>query len=454
MKEYNEIRLLRNISIIPIIVYILSSLLILLIIFNLHEEQLKNEIIQLKERNINRYKQLTKKEVDKIYNIIDFVYTKSININSVDDEKYTKEYILDLIKSIQYDKNGYIFIINKDGDILVDIRKSMLGKNYIDLKIKNDRETISKIINSAKDGEKYITYNTLSYMNEVEKKDKVSYVKNFKPWGWIIGYGFYPGDVQSVIDERIEILQKENSKYFRTVIVITILITTLLSIILFLLSKKIRNIFTSYKAKIETIEKKNRRKQEIIYYQSKMAIMGELLNMISHQWRQPLTQINSITLDIYLEQKKGVLDSEFLKKNIADIENTTEYLSQTIDDFSNFFMIETKEKNFLSDIAIEGCIKIIKPSMKHVDIICEYKNNNKVHGYKTLFQQVILSILTNSIDIFNEKNIENPKVKIKSFDTKRFNVIEIYDNGGGIPNSIIDKVFDLYFSTKKKLLAV
>lgn len=449
MKEYNEIKLLRNISIIPIIVYILSSLIIVLIIFNLHEQQVKSEITKLKERNINRHKKLIKKEVYKIYNIIEFEYNKSKADDKLLNEKSTKKYILELIESIEYDKNGYIFIVNKNGDFLINVKKSFLTENYIDLNIKKGRETINRIINTAIKGERYIAYSTFCDTDQIEK-EKISYVKNFEPWGWVIGYGFHPSDIQATIDERIERLKKENNEYLKNVMVITLLITAFLSIVLFLLSKKIKNIFTSYKEKIEKSEIKNRQKAEIIYHQSKMVVIGELLNMISHQWRQPLSQINSITLDLYLEQKKGTLNNEILRKSIIDIENTTEYLSQTIDDFSRFFVPETEQKTFLANNAIDQCIKIISPSIKHIDLKLDYKSSQKICGYLTLFQQVILTIISNSLDAFNSNNIKIPNIDIVTYDDKEFSVVEISDNAGGIPEKFIDKVFKLYFSTKKK----
>lgn len=91
--------------------------------------------------------------------------------------------------------------------------------------------------------------------------------------------------------------------------------------------------------------------------------------------------------------------------------------------------------------------------MNHIHLHLSYESRANVNGYITLFQQVILSIISNSIDIFNTNNISHPNITIKTYDNNQFTFIEISDNGGGIPQKYISKVFDLYFSTKNKKAA-
>ncbi|PHQ64762.1 MAG: hypothetical protein COB99_07850 [Sulfurimonas sp.] len=179
-----------------------------------------------------------------------------------------------------------------------------------------------------------------------------------------------------------------------------------------------------------------------------MATIGELLNIISHQWRQPLAQINAVTLDMYMDKKQDKLGEEELKKAIADIETTTQYLSNTIDDFSRFFIQEKEKVDFSSKVAIEKCINILSPSLKHIDIKVSILKDAKINGYITLYQQVILTIIINSLDAFESQKIQNPKIEIEVDEKEKISYVCITDNANGIKRENIDKIFDLYFSTK------
>jgi len=448
MKVYNETALLKNMSITLIIIFLFFSFLITSMIINYHKKQLEREAINIKNDYINLNRELIKKEVDKIHNIIEIEYHENKTKYHLSEKQIQKD-ILKLISSIRYDKNGYIFVVDYNGNFLINIKQSLLSENQINLKDKNGINITKNIIEVAKKGKGYLSYIGISGTH-IEQSQKISYIKSFEPWHWAIGYGFHPSDIQTTINKRILILQQENQKYLNELIFISIAITIILSSILLLFTRSVENIFIKYKNKILMIEKENRQKNEIIYHQSKMVIIGELLNMISHQWRQPLSQINSITLDMYLTQKKGSLDENNLKNKINAIENTTQYLSQTIDDFTNFFVPEMEPKLFLIKDAIEHCISIINPSINHINLQLTYDSSKYIHGYITLFQQVVLSIISNSVDIFNAKNISHPYISIKTYDKKPFTFIEISDNGGGILEKYISQVFDLYFSTKNK----
>lgn len=448
MSKFNETKLLRNMSIIPVIIFIVFSLIITSVIINSHNKQLQRETLQIQNDYIELNKDLIKKETKKIINILEVQYQEN-KVSCKFPEKIIKKNILKLIESMRYDQNGYIFIVDFQGNFLINIKQSLLNENQINLQDINGLNITKEIIKTAKKKQGYISYIGLAGTHKTQTK-KISYIEYFKPWGWAVGYGFHPSDIQETINQKIAQLKKEHSKYLYELIFITIGVTLILTIVLLILSRNIENIFTRYKNRIEKTEKTNREKSEIIYHQSKMTIIGELLNMISHQWRQPLSQINAITLSLYLKEKNGLLSEKVLKENINDIENTTQYLSQTIDDFSRFFVQESEEKIFLLNDSVTQCIKIINPSLHHIDLQLEFKSKKYLNGYITLFQQVILSLISNSIEIFNANNITNPFIKIKTYDKKNTIFVEISDNGGGVPEEYLDKIFDIYFSTKTK----
>lgn len=198
--------------------------------------------------------------------------------------------------------------------------------------------------------------------------------------------------------------------------------------------------------------KKNEEKTKQLIQQSRLAQMGEMISMIAHQWRQPLTAITATTNNL---QIKALIDEKIdvqqLQEELELITNYSQHLSLTIDDFRNFFKpdkIKTESK--LEDI-IEKAINIIKTSFesKSINLITNYNFNDTLFTYTSEIQQVILIILKNAEDILMEKNIENKLIEINTFKENDFAIIQIEDNGGGIAMEIINKIFDPYFSTKK-----
>jgi len=180
--------------------------------------------------------------------------------------------------------------------------------------------------------------------------------------------------------------------------------------------------------------------------QSRLAQMVEMISMIAHQWRQPLTiiamQANNMKMDIELDE----VNEDSLKSAIEDILRHTQYLSKTIDDFRNFYKPNNKSVNIKLEDMISKSLKIIKSSLvnDNIEIIEEYNSSQVIELYENEMMQVILNLLRNAQDKFKEKLIEKPYIKITTQNTK----IIICDNAGGISEDIIEKIFDPYFSTK------
>ncbi|WP_321312352.1 transporter substrate-binding domain-containing protein [Halarcobacter sp.] len=195
----------------------------------------------------------------------------------------------------------------------------------------------------------------------------------------------------------------------------------------------------------------NRKKQEqFLIQQSKLAEMGEMISMIAHQWRQPLSALSTIIQNIHLRYSLNKLNKEYLDKQIVLSNALTEKMSKTIDDFRNFFKPNKEKKSFSVKDAIQQTIFLIDDSFKSNSIKIENKISDDVliYGFESELSQVLLNIITNSKDSFLEKNIDNPHILIR---TKRIHThikIMISDNAGGISESIINKVFEPYFTTK------
>ena len=199
--------------------------------------------------------------------------------------------------------------------------------------------------------------------------------------------------------------------------------------------------------------KKIRENEKLLISQSKQAVMGEMIEMIAHQWRQPITSIGMISNNILFDIVLDELDQDTLKDELDKINKQVMFLSNTIDDFRDFFK-ESKEKQEVrvSDI-IHGTMSIIDKQLEKHSIEVEILNSVEdlsFFTFKNELIQVLLNILGNAKDAFEEKQVEQRKIKILC-EKQRDNLLFcIEDNAGGIDDSIMNKIFEPYFSTKKK----
>ncbi|WP_072682314.1 PAS domain-containing protein [Arcobacter sp. LA11] len=194
-------------------------------------------------------------------------------------------------------------------------------------------------------------------------------------------------------------------------------------------------------------------KEELMIAQSRHAAMGEMISMIAHQWRQPISVVgmgaNNILADIELD----MVDNETLKENAEDIINQTQYLSQTIEDFRNFFKPD-KEKEILTIKSIFAeALGVIGKTLENnnIELEEEYSSDAKIETFSREVLQVFINIIKNAKEVLIENNIEEKVIKINEYLDKDKVVIEISDNAGGIPKHILEKIFDPYFTTKNEL---
>ena len=192
-----------------------------------------------------------------------------------------------------------------------------------------------------------------------------------------------------------------------------------------------------------------RSKDELLTQQSKLAAMGEMIGAIAHQWRQPL---NALAVQIQFmedDYEDGLIDEKYLKEYKQENMKLINFMSKTIDDFRNFFRVDKTKSSFNTKEKIEQTINILSSQLKSHDIALNLKGDSfSVLGFASEFQQVILNIINNAKDILVEKDIENGEISIELIHTKSKGIITIKDNGGGIPDKIMDRIFDPYFTTK------
>lgn len=215
---------------------------------------------------------------------------------------------------------------------------------------------------------------------------------------------------------------------------------------------QLENLNSSLEKRIEDEIKKNTKQQHMIMQQNKLAQMGEMIENIAHQWRQPLAQINSsiILIDAILE--KHNFKDTLVENKLTEIESLTSYMSKTISDFKNFFNPNKKKTIFNVEEAIQKANDVLKGLINshHIQMEINIEKDLKINSYLGELQQVILIIINNAIDALIHMNIHFPKILINAYTDNESLVIHIEDNGLGINSDLLDKIFEPYFTTKHK----
>ncbi len=195
--------------------------------------------------------------------------------------------------------------------------------------------------------------------------------------------------------------------------------------------------------------KKNEEKQKILFWQSRMASLGQMLANIAHQWRQPLTELNLTMFNINKASRKCCNNEkvlEYYEEGKFIIKN----MSKTIDDFTNFFAPNKPSEPFFLNDSINESLEILKKLIIRENITIRTSFEKlKVLGISNELSQVLINLIQNANDAFNQHKITNKKIIIKTYKTEDdFAVIELKDNALGIPIEYIDKIFEPYFTTK------
>lgn len=206
--------------------------------------------------------------------------------------------------------------------------------------------------------------------------------------------------------------------------------------------------------KLVAIEvEKNRQKDEIIFQQNKLAAMGEMLENIAHQWRQPLMEISAlfIPIEAKINFNKNINNDELLD-SINKLNHITKYMSNTIDDFKNFFATNKEKTEFKLSDQINSSLGIIITGLRKngifVDIVI--KKNPTVFGYKNEYTQVLINILNNAKDALIDRKIKEPKIIITLDSNNKNSILSVEDNAGGIQVKPIDNIFKPFFTYGKK----
>lgn len=193
-----------------------------------------------------------------------------------------------------------------------------------------------------------------------------------------------------------------------------------------------------------------RQKDELLLQQSRHAAMGEMLNNIAHQWRQPLNNIAIYVQSIQMLRAAGELSDEQLEHDVQSVMEIINYMSKTIDDFRTFFRNEKQKQSFSVKETVEQALRFVSGRLSHHGITCTLvvKQEVMVEGYQSEYIQAVLNILNNAADVLSNSNCPDRQIIVTLDRQEGRSLLSIRDNGGGIPAEALPHIFEPYFTTK------
>ena len=261
----------------------------------------------------------------------------------------------------------------------------------------------------------------------------------------------------------------ENTRYL--VILLTALVTLITLFLSMLIAKNFKQILTNLanivekseeeirkknieiEEKIDIAVKEARQKDQIIYQNARLASMGEMIANIAHQWRQPLNALTLLIQSFGTKSMTGNLTQEFIDKQVEEGLRLAVSMSDTIEDFRNFFSINREKEYFDLKEAVDSTLDMSSFFLKdeNIEIEVDAKEGLKIYGYTNEFSQVLLNLINNARENFKYNGIlENKRIFIKVYKSQDYIKVDFIDNGGGINENIIHRIFEPYFTTKHK----
>ncbi len=314
----------------------------------------------------------------------------------------------------------------------------------------------------------FISFFTLSYYLKLSNENFEKDINEYKKL-----YALESNITKKQIEEKISLKIKEHKetekKFKRFIVLTTVSILIFMALFSLLMTTIINDLIKKYKLQVQYKENKlqklnrnlaskveegiaeGKRKDKAMLQQSKLARMGSMISMIAHQWRQPLTELSGILMELETATRFKKVNEEHILNSIERSDTMIEFMSNTIDDFRNFYKPDKIKEDFYLVESCKKALSLISATLSENQIKLEFdvRQDSKIHGYPTEFSQVILNLLINATDILIEKKIQNPKIKIRIEKREDTSIIIVSDNAGGIKEKNFEMIFDPYFSTKE-----
>ena len=209
-----------------------------------------------------------------------------------------------------------------------------------------------------------------------------------------------------------------------------------------------------YRKRLEEMVKegveKSRRREKLLEHQQRHAQMGEMLSSILHQWKQPLNTIGIMVQDLLFTYQDGDLDGAYLDNLVTEVMNRLSFMAETADEFRNFFRPDLEEEPFCPLTEAKKAFAMVSKGFDHDSITVEFQGDEtaRVTGRKNEFAQVILNLLSNARDALNAHRPKPKLIQVMVQCQEGQCVVTVRDNAGGIPLSLLPRIFDAYVSGK------
>ena len=204
--------------------------------------------------------------------------------------------------------------------------------------------------------------------------------------------------------------------------------------------------------KVEEEIKKREEKEKMLLQQSKLAAMGEMMDAVAHQWKQPINIVNMQVDMINYDYEDGLINDEYIKEFQGKVSSQVKHMTSTLNEFRSFFRPSKEASNFNIKKMIEKVLLLVKDEFvkNRITITVNDNGNFNLDGVENEFKHLILNIINNSKDAFNDNNRDDRKILINILEDETSKSIEIIDNAGGIPEHVIDDIFKANVTTKEE----
>ncbi len=323
-------------------------------------------------------------------------------------------------------KAEYTYLSNEVEKILGFKPKEMLGKTPFSLMPHYHASKHQKVFQQfQKKPKPFVQYNT----KRVHKSGRIIHIETngfpiYKK-GDLVGYK----GVSKDITKRIQYQKNIDDTYYH-----------------------LKKINKHLRGKIELEVQKNKEKDAQLFAQSKQAAMGDMIGNIAHQWRQPLSIISATASAIKINHEIQMLNTEDIPKQMNTILEQTQYLSKTIETFMNYIKEKKEYKRVHLQKTLLSSLQIVQTSLEHnnIKIIHNLKKSSpiKLNTISSELQEVMINLINNAKDAIKINQQKDGLILINVKEENDYALITIQDNGGGIKEDILSRIFDPYFTTK------
>ena len=336
-------------------------------------------------------------------------------------KKQLMEQLAQIVNTTHIGKTGYLFLFDKNGTMLINPNKALEGQNFKTMKNPTTgRFIFDELVEKASTTKELIYKWNKPEDLEHYRYDKIAWIDQIPELEWYI--------VSSAYLEEFDASSK-GIKYFASLLALILLcVSAFFSFFFF------KNILTP------------------AINLSKHAVMGEMIATIAHQWKQPLNELGLVLQKFEFAYHRNLLNQELLERETKTAKTLIAKMADTVDTFKNFFNAKNNAVSFDIVTSIHNIIRLMEKTLKldDIHIVTQILETHTLKSYQGEFEHVILNILMNAKDVLMHQESHEKIILITTSKTHNALMISIHDNGGGIANEIMTKIFNPHFSTKKE----